>query len=115
VNLKHGHCRRGYRSLTYNTWRAMIQRCFNPNHCAYPYYGGAGIRVCRRWLSFVNFLADMGRRPSRLHTLDRLDPEKGYRPSNCRWATPKQQAANRRASGREREELTRQEWEVLGW
>lgn len=111
---KHGHCRRGKKSITYVTWQCMKARCLNPNHVRYPDYGGAGITLARRWLSFKNFFRDMGRRPSRKHTLDRIDPTKGYSKKNCRWATPKQQAKNRRKRGLERT-LTREQWHELGW
>jgi hypothetical protein len=93
---KHGHCRR--RSPVYRSWDAMIQRCTNPNNARWKNYGGRGIGVCRRWRGpngFTNFLADMGRRPKG-KTLDRIKNNVGYRPSNCRWRTPKQQQNNRR-------------------
>lgn len=80
---------------TYKTWDGMIQRCTNPNHEAYERYGGRGITVCDKWLSFDGFLADMGERPSRT-TIDRIDNELGYAPGNCRWASSTIQGRNRR-------------------
>ena len=80
---------------TYYSWRGMVQRCTNPARRDYPRYGGRGITVCERWLDFRDFLADMGERPEG-RTLDRIDNEGNYEPSNCRWATPEEQMANTR-------------------
>jgi hypothetical protein len=81
----------------YNSWRAMIARCEDPDHPSWKYYGGRGIRVCARWrYSFPSFLMDMGMRPSTRHSLDRINPDLGYGPANCRWATPDVQARNKR-------------------
>lgn len=91
---KHGHSV-GKTSATYNSWASMVFRCANPNYYQFDNYGGRGISVAPEWLDFVQFLADMGERPSG-KTLDRVDNEKGYFKGNCRWATPKEQAANRR-------------------
>jgi hypothetical protein len=81
-------------------WTSMKNRCLNRNSEDYPAYGGRGIKVSDRWRhSFENFLADMGRRPSRHHSLHRKKNHLGYSPGNCVWATPAEQATNRRRYG----------------
>lgn len=74
----------------------MLTRCTNPKSQDWENYGGRGIRVCERWQDFKKFLADMGRKPSASHSIDRIDVNGNYEPSNCRWATPKEQRANQR-------------------
>lgn len=80
---------------TYRSWHSMIHRCSSPYTNGYENYGGRGIKVCPEWSDFEQFLADMGERPAG-KTLDRIDPDGDYEPSNCRWATPVEQAANKR-------------------
>lgn len=79
----------------YSSWASIIQRCYNPNRGVFSHYGGRGIKVCERWLSFANFFADMGPKPSPDHSIDRYPDQNGdYEPTNCRWATQKQQMRN---------------------
>jgi hypothetical protein len=93
ANRKHGRCG----EPEYRSWKAMLERCGNPNHVAYKDYGGRGIKVCEPWMFFDNFFADMKNRPLG-KTLDRKNVNKGYSKRNCRWATATQQAGNRRPS-----------------
>ena len=79
----------------YNSWSNMRSRCNNPNNQDYSQYGGRGITCCDRWKRFANFLEDMGERPEGL-TIDRIDVNGNYEPSNCCWATPKEQNSNKR-------------------
>lgn len=91
---------RGHKcSPEYNSWYSMITRCHNKNCGEYRRYGALGVVVCTRWReSFVNFLSDIGRKPSPEHSLDRIDPFGNYCAENCRWATKSEQARNRRNS-----------------
>lgn len=95
----HGHTCDGKMSLTFNSWRGMMERCRNPSNKAFVRYGGAGIEVCERWLKFENFLADMKERPSKSYTLDRFPNASGnYEINNCRWATWREQRLNRKST-----------------
>lgn len=90
TNTKHGM----HQSKTYGIWRAMIQRCTNPNTTHYNRYGGRGIKVCDRWRKFENFFDDMAVKPPGL-TLDRIDNNGDYCKENCRWVTHKENCNNR--------------------
>jgi hypothetical protein len=92
----HGHAGKGQVHKLYKVWASMLQRCNNPNNQDYRLYGARGIKVCKRWHNFSNFLADVGHPPKGL-TLDRYPNNNGnYKPSNWRWATPKEQRNNQR-------------------
>jgi hypothetical protein len=80
----------------YRVWSEMVQRCTNPNNQHWSHYGGRGINVCDDWRDFVNFYRDMGDRPAPGHSIDRIDNDGNYEPSNCRWATKSVQNLNRR-------------------
>ena len=81
----------------YNAWVGIKRRCLNVNDASYHNYGGRGIKVCNRWKdSFKNFWDDMGKRPSKKHSIDRINNDGNYEPNNCRWATDLQQMRNKR-------------------
>ncbi len=86
------------RTAEYKAWAEMRKRVMNPSSKRYEAYGGRGITICARWELYENFLADMGRKPSPRHSLDRIDNDGSYEPNNCRWATRSQQMKNRRAT-----------------
>lgn len=88
---KHGM----YRTSEYRIWSMMRQRCSNPKTARYARYGGRGISVCDRWMSFENFYADMGPRPSPKHSVERKDNNAGYSPENCVWTTHRSQSRNK--------------------
>ena len=95
-NATHGHTRGYVVSKAYNTWQNIRRRCFDKTNKRFAEYGGRGITVCEHWLSFENFLSDMGEPPSPKHSIDRVDNHGDYEPGNCRWAQSDVQMKNRR-------------------
>lgn len=91
VHFRHGKSR----TSIHNIWSSMIARCKYASQQNYKYYGGRGISVCDRWLVFENFLEDMGDRPSSDHSIDRINSDGNYEPTNCRWATRTMQSTNK--------------------
>ena len=94
--LRHGETVGGHPSREYIAWHSMKGRCLNPKNGKYKDYGGRGISICKRWMTFENFLLDMGRKPSPRHSIERSDVNGNYQPGNCVWGTPVQQARNTR-------------------
>lgn len=94
----HNESKRGRVTAEYRAWQEIKRRCYDPARRGWPRYGGRGIRMCRRWKhSFPSFLADMGRKPSTGHSIDRINNDGNYTPSNCRWATLAVQSHNKTA------------------
>ena len=92
-NKKHGF----HGTPEYNIWQSMKKRCLNKNHKSYKDYGARGINICEEWVySFKNFINDVGLRPTKNHSLDRIDNNKGYFKGNCKYSTKKEQARNMR-------------------
>jgi hypothetical protein len=93
-NFRHGGAMGGKKTPEYRAWGAMRQRCRNPKHKKWKFYGGKGHDVL--YPSFEAFLGEVGCKPTPRHTIDRIDNDKGYEPGNCRWATPEEQRLNQR-------------------
>lgn len=94
TTLTHGHSRRCAWTPTYYTWASMVQRCKNPARNGFHLYGGRGITVCPQWMTFANFLSDMGERPLGM-SIGRIDQNGNYEPDNCEWQTATKQARSR--------------------
>lgn len=97
LSTTHGQAPRQGRTRTYGIWKGMRKRCNNPADKAYPSYGGRGITVCKRWDNYANFLADMGEVPFG-YSIDRINCNGNYEPSNCRWTDKLTQANNTRSN-----------------
>ena len=95
ARYKHGGYSGGKEQPEHYVWRTMIARCTNPRNKQFHYYGGRGIKVCKRWMKYENFISDMGYRPSSEHSLERKDTDGDYKPSNCCWATRSEQQKNK--------------------
>jgi hypothetical protein len=97
ANGGHGATRNKKETVEYRTWKNVIARCYNPKRKGFKYYGGRGIKVCDKWLNnYKYFLADMGLKPSSEYSIERIDVNGNYEPSNCKWATKVEQNRNKR-------------------
>ena len=95
ARYRHGGYSGGAEQPEHYIWRAMMARCYNPKAASYAHYGARGVKVCKRWHDYRLFLADMGVRPDKGYSLDRIRVDGDYKPSNCRWATRSEQQKNK--------------------
>ena len=95
-NQRHRESLNGHASPELRAWSGMMSRCFNCGAPGFKYYGALGVSVCERWKTFANFLADLGRKPSKQHSLGRFGDVGNYEPGNCAWQTRKEQEAEKR-------------------
>lgn len=103
------------RTPEYKTWRHMKERCLNKNDVSYSIYGGRGITVCSEWVnSFETFLKDMGKKPSKMHQIDRIDNDGNYCKDNCRWVLPCENSQNRRSTKLKAEDVVKIRESTLG-
>ena len=103
LRTKHGYSSRHGDRLEYSSWQHLKGRCLNPHNDRFELYGGRGIKVCKRWLGpkgFLNFVRDMGPVPEGCNSIDRINNDGNYTPSNCRWATREMQHNNQRHHNR---------------
>jgi hypothetical protein len=97
----HGHCANGTETPEYTAWQNIHDRCYNPKYENFHRYGGRGIQVCIRWDEFEDFLSDMWLKPVPKYSIDRINNDWSYMPSNCRWATAREQNLNRKQCARD--------------
>ncbi len=95
ARVKHGAYANGKETSEHAIWRGIVARCGNPKTKDYARYGGRGITVCESWMRYENFIADMGPRPSKEHSVERRKNDEGYSPCNCYWATRSEQQKNK--------------------
>ncbi len=93
---KGGFSHRLSRHISYNTWVKIMDRCYNKNSSRFNYYGARGIKVSKSWHNVKNFIKDMGEKPGKAYSIDRIDNNKGYSKENCKWSTPLEQSINKR-------------------
>jgi hypothetical protein len=109
----HGYAKKGKITLEYYSWVSMITRCTNNNYKEYFRYGGRGITVCKEWLKFENFIKDMGDKPGKDYSIDRINNDLGYYKENCRWATKLEQCNNQSSNRKVINTITNEEYSSI--